>query len=133
MNTVADYKAAAAHGNPGRDSLKPYGDTTEGEYTLIAIRKYDGGKLYIDLEASGGPALLAARRDSLKSIDFHSGTITYGCFGASTESIKRVINALAGTTKGELSERIATANEKLKKRVVMTLDRDLDKPILTLP
>ena len=134
VNTVADYSAALAHRNPGRDSLKPYGDTPEGEYTLVKIRQNVGGKaLYIDMKASGGPALLDARRDSLGQIDFHSGKVTNGCFGASTASIERVVNALAGTSSGELSERVQKANERLRKQTVMTLDRDLEQPIRTLP
>lgn len=134
VNTVADYSAAKAHGNPGRDSFKPYGDTPEGEYTLISIREKVGNKdLYIDMRASGGPALLHAQRDDFGQIDFHSGRVTNGCFGASTSEIEKVVNALAGTTSGDLSERVEKANEQLEKRVILTFDRDLEKPITTLP
>lgn len=133
-NTVADYTDAAKHGNAGRDPLKPYGDTPEGEYTLVRIRENVGGKeLYIDMRATGGQALLDARRDGREQIDFHSGRVTNGCFGASTSEIEKVVNVLAGTSEGERSERVSKANEQLKKDVIMTLDRDLEKPILTLP
>lgn len=133
-NTVADYSAAKAHGNPGRDSFKPYGDTTEGEYTLVRIRENVGNKeLYIDMKASGGPALLHAHRDDFGQIDFHSGRVTNGCFGASTGEIEKLVNALAGTSSGSLSERVEKANEKLEKQVILTFDRDLEKPITILP
>jgi hypothetical protein len=87
----------------------------------------------VDLRAVGGPAA-SAHRDSNTSVDMHVGKVTNGCFGATKAELNDLVDRLAGTSEGTLTERIRLANDKLRKeRVLLRYSRDLTPAVSTSP
>ena len=104
----ADNAGAAAHGNPTRDPLRPYGDLPTGTYAVIGVSPVDRGdaeevdrfgpwgKMVLDPE--GGPAL-EAKRNGRYGLLIHGGRLspaqrlrpTYGCLRVTDPAIEQIV------------------------------------------
>src|SRR5690349_7872300 len=81
----ADAYAAAQHGNPGRNPLRPYGDTPVGSYDCTLLSPGDNLRSYgphgrIALRATAGDALAAANSgvDADPDDGHRSGLLIHG-------------------------------------------------------
>jgi L,D-transpeptidase catalytic domain len=107
----ADRAAAAAHGNPSRDPLRPYGDTPLGTYQVVRVHTTGPNTAYspdsygpnggIRLEPTGGDAFVA-RANGRTGLMIHGGrdrgngrlVPTNGCLRVSDADMQRIIDTL---------------------------------------
>ena len=100
----ADNSGAGAHGNPTRDSTKPYGDTPLGVYQVVGLSPVDqhdehevrqyGRQEKIVLDPISGDAL-KSKRNGRYGLLIHGGALsdngqlrpTYGCIRLGDEDM----------------------------------------------
>ena len=95
----ADNAGAIQHGNPTRDSLRPFGDHPSGAYVVRAIQHgkspaHTYGPVFMLLDPTGGDAL-QARRNGRTGLAIHGGDPgetmmlrpTFGCLRVTNAAI----------------------------------------------